>query len=215
MTFDPSNSNRIYAGAAGGGLWRTINGGVSWAPLTDQLPFLAVTGVAVKPTNPMRIVVATGQGQGGSVRIDGVGVWRSTDAGRPGSRPRSSSSGRQERQVPSGGATVFAGSIDSLRCCSSDREATWTTVMSEECTDNIAFTGKLTAYAIQRGGAQPGIYRSTNNGLTWENRFTNSNSSRGRVAIAPSNPDIVYALLGHTDNEGWLGLYRSDDAGDN
>ena len=40
MTFDPSNSTTLYAGAAGGGLWRTTNAGNSWAPLTDDYPFM-------------------------------------------------------------------------------------------------------------------------------------------------------------------------------
>jgi hypothetical protein len=42
LAVDPTNSNIVYAGAAGGGVWKTTDGGVHWTPLTDTQPSLDV-----------------------------------------------------------------------------------------------------------------------------------------------------------------------------
>ena len=52
LTFHPTNTLTIYAGAAGGGLWETTNGGISWITNTDNLPVTAVSDLAIDPTNP-------------------------------------------------------------------------------------------------------------------------------------------------------------------
>jgi hypothetical protein len=48
----PSNPNILYAGAVGEGMWKSTNGGVSWRPLTDFLTNIAVSSIAMDPSNP-------------------------------------------------------------------------------------------------------------------------------------------------------------------
>ena len=58
---DPANPNTVYAGASEGGLFKTVNNGVSWTNLTDatHFPALGVTSIAVHPTTPTTIYIAT------------------------------------------------------------------------------------------------------------------------------------------------------------
>ena len=65
LAFHPTSENTIYAATAGGGLWKTVNGGSSWQPLTDGIPNLNVSDVAVNPLNPNIIYIVTGDGDGG------------------------------------------------------------------------------------------------------------------------------------------------------
>src|SRR5436190_16809871 len=62
IAVNPNNSNVIYMGAAGGGVWRTIDGGAHWSPLTDQQPSLGTgqaSAIAVDPNNTNTIYVGT------------------------------------------------------------------------------------------------------------------------------------------------------------
>jgi hypothetical protein len=52
MAHHPTDPNTLYVATAGGGLWKTTNGGTSWQALTDGLPNLNLSGVAVNKTNP-------------------------------------------------------------------------------------------------------------------------------------------------------------------
>src|SRR5258706_2643915 len=70
-----------YAGAAGGGVWKTLDGGDTWVPLTDGLHDLAVGALAVPPSNPSVLYVGTGEGGYGGSFIPGIGFLRSFDAG--------------------------------------------------------------------------------------------------------------------------------------
>jgi hypothetical protein len=81
VAFDPLNTDIIYAGTAGGGLWRSPDGGLTWTPLTDDLPRLAIGGVAVHPSDPNLIVIGTGEATNSLGEISGVGILRSTDGG--------------------------------------------------------------------------------------------------------------------------------------
>jgi hypothetical protein len=58
---DPTNANTIYVAAAGGGVWKTTDGGTSWAPLTDSQITTAMGAIAVAPSNPQVIYADTGE----------------------------------------------------------------------------------------------------------------------------------------------------------
>ena len=73
LAVDPTNSSLIYRGTAGGGLWKSTDGGTSWAPLTDSLGNLSIGAVAVAPSNPQILYVGTGEGALGIDGIDGIG----------------------------------------------------------------------------------------------------------------------------------------------
>jgi len=78
----PSQPDTFYAGAAGGGLWKTQDDGTSWKPIFDKEPALSMGAVAVAPSNPSIVYVGTGEYDMRSSIVAGDGVYKSTDAGK-------------------------------------------------------------------------------------------------------------------------------------
>ncbi len=77
----PGAPNTVFAGAAGGGVWKTTDGGANWTPLTDGLHDLSVGAVAVAPSNPSIVYVGTGEGGYIESFIPGIGLVKSVDGG--------------------------------------------------------------------------------------------------------------------------------------
>src|ERR1051325_1594108 len=71
----------FYFGAVGGGVWKTVNAGRTWAPVFDSQPFSSIGAVAVAPSNPRVVYVGTGEADMRSQISYGNGMYRSTDAG--------------------------------------------------------------------------------------------------------------------------------------
>src|SRR5215467_6199261 len=71
-----------YMGTAGGGAWKTTDGGMVWKPIFDKQRVASIGAIAVAPSNPNMVYIGTGDvsNVGGAVN-QGNGVWKSTDAG--------------------------------------------------------------------------------------------------------------------------------------
>lgn len=80
VAFHPTDPNIYYVGAAGGGVWKTTNGGSSYLPLTDNLPCGGIASIVVHPTNPNLLYILTGAGKSGQSNTS-IGVFKSTDGG--------------------------------------------------------------------------------------------------------------------------------------
>jgi hypothetical protein len=74
------DGDTVYAGAASGGVWRSLDRGKTWTPVTDNLPSLSSGDLAIDPSSG-DIWYATGEAAGYSKIYRGVGVFRSTDGG--------------------------------------------------------------------------------------------------------------------------------------
>ena len=91
ITFHPTNPNTFFVGVAQGGVWKTTNNGVSWTPLTDNLPITRISDITINPTNPneMYISVCDFEYIGISLHLNGrkrnthygLGVYKTTDGG--------------------------------------------------------------------------------------------------------------------------------------
>jgi hypothetical protein len=81
MTALAADGNTIYAGAAGGGVWKSTNAGVNWKPIGDQFPSLSIGAVAINPADHS-VWVGTGEDNTNSDAYRGVGIYRSADGGR-------------------------------------------------------------------------------------------------------------------------------------
>ncbi|MCU0634375.1 MAG: hypothetical protein MUE41_05845 [Gemmatimonadaceae bacterium] len=77
----PGNPKVYYAGAASGGLWKSVNGGVLWTPLTDSLPASSISAIAVSPSRPATLYIGTGETFIRSNISIGNGAYRSDDGG--------------------------------------------------------------------------------------------------------------------------------------
>lgn len=79
----PGRPNEYYFGATGGGLWKTVDGGNDWFPVTDgQLTSSSVGAVAVAETNPDVVYIGMGEVQLRGSITQGDGVYKTTDGGK-------------------------------------------------------------------------------------------------------------------------------------
>ena len=78
----PSDPTIVYVGAATGGVWKSVNGGLSFDPVFDDQPVAAIGAIAVHPTDPDVVWVGTGEGNVRNSVSVGNGIYRSRDGGR-------------------------------------------------------------------------------------------------------------------------------------
>src|SRR5215211_6399 len=81
IAIHPTVPSTIYAGGAQGGVWKTVDAGGSWTPLTDAQCSLAVGSIAIDPISPNIVYVGTGEQNNSSDSYYGCGILRSTDGG--------------------------------------------------------------------------------------------------------------------------------------
>src|ERR1035437_1979587 len=79
VRFDPTNTNIIYVGSPGGGLWKSTTGGTAWTTNTDNLAIIGCTDLAINPTNTQIMYLAIGDGEAQDTYS--TGVLKSTDGG--------------------------------------------------------------------------------------------------------------------------------------
>ena len=76
----PTNKDILWAGSAGGGVWKTTDGGNSWYPLQNFMPSMAISALVMDPNNPDIIYAATGEGLV-SGAAPSAGIFKSTNGG--------------------------------------------------------------------------------------------------------------------------------------
>ncbi len=79
---DTGTARRIYAAYATSGVWKTDDNGATWQPIFDDQPSTSIGDLAVAPSNPDILWVGTGESNIFRASMTGVGVYKSTDAGR-------------------------------------------------------------------------------------------------------------------------------------
>lgn len=237
VAFHPSDSNIIYVGVAQGGVWKTENHGDSWRPLTDDLPIIRVSDIAINPNNPQEIYACMGDFAylGVALNTDGrkrnthygIGVYRSIDGGENWSLSglgfdlSSLDAGLMRRVIfdTLPGRAVAAGvsgtweTLDSgMNWSQIDTSMIWDI---EQDPNNLATLYATTGYVLNLNLGSAGIRKSTDFGRTWttlNSGIPPRDAQRVEVTVAPSNSNIVYALACGLDR-GLQGVYRSTDAG--
>ena len=237
VAVDPSNPSVIYRGTAGGGVWKTTDGGTTWKPLTDDLGNLSIGAVAVAPSKPQTVYVGTGEGALGIDGIDGIGFIRSTDGGATWTLPVSVLAPKffDLNVHPAKPDELLAATSEGIQK-STDGGSTWKSVFSKYAATAIVRVpgapSKLLATVWDISSASPSwngfIYRSADGGDTWTPSGGagpapfDPDTGRLSIAIAPSSPSTVYALAATAsgDSQGCdqdpvdqRGIYRSTDGG--
>lgn len=235
LAFHPSDPNIVYAGAAGGGLWRTIDAGANWTNLTADIPCLGISGIVIDPNNTNTIYILTGDGDSdisglvedfGYIRFS-IGVLRSTDGGARWTRlanfPGVTNAliGYRLTMHPTNSNILFACTSEGL-FRTNDGGDSWIGVQT---TGGRFYNMKFkpndidTCYAVANDGNTARFYRSFNEGVDWEtdpaiNGQINTPTSRVELAVAASNSNLVYLLCGGVPANGqFAGLFRSTNAG--
>ncbi len=232
LAFHPTSENTLYAATAGGGLWKTINGGTSWQPLTDGLPNLNVSDVAVNPQNPNIIYIITGDADGGgegnySYGKNSTGVLKSVDGGITWTitglkwKETDGMIGYKLLMHPSDFDILLVAAKDGIYY-TDDAAKTWSKVLSTNYVYDIEFmpNNPLVAYAGASGGL---FYKSTNSGVSWTLKYDNPNPLADRVGIAvtPDNSSEVFMMIGNMNDVNQVdssytfnGIYYSDSTGE-
>ena len=78
----PGDPKTVYVGSASGGVWKTINGGITWQPLFDKQPIASIGDMAVVPNNPDVVYVGTGESNVRNSVSFGNGVYKTMDGGK-------------------------------------------------------------------------------------------------------------------------------------
>jgi len=166
IAVDPTNANIVYAGAAEGGVLRSLDGGQTWQTLFDDQPSLSIGALAIDPSDPNVIYAGTGEVNpgGGSVAYGGAGLFRSTDQGMTWA-----SLGLEN-----------SGAIGRIRIDPTDPNRIF-----------VAVLGQLWETNEERG-----VYRTTNGGVSWE-RVLYIDNMTGCVdlILRPDDPNVLLAAM--------------------
>ncbi len=246
----PGDPHTYYVGAASGGIYKTTDGGVNWAPVFDDQPVQSIGALAVSRSDPNVVWAGTGEGKIRSHISLGQGVYRSTDAGRSWTLMGLEKTGRIPRLLihPTNPDIVFVCALGHAYgpqpergvFRTTDGGATWERVLFVDentgCSDlamdpsnpRILFAGtwqlEIHTWGRTSGGPGGGLHVSRDGGATWTrlegNGLPRPPVGKVAVAIAPSNPQRVYAMFETGDGIPWEGqptqdgqIWRSEDGG--
>jgi hypothetical protein len=79
---DPTNVSRYYVAVASGGVWKTVNAGITWTPVFDNEGSYSIGAITLDPKNPLTVWVGTGENNSQRSVSYGNGVYKSEDGGR-------------------------------------------------------------------------------------------------------------------------------------
>ncbi len=246
----PGDPLTYYVGAASGGIWKTTDGGVNWQSMFDDQPVQSIGALAISRSDANVVWAGTGEAHIRSHISLGEGIYKSTDAGKSWTLMGLEKTGRIARVVihPRDPNSVLVCALGHAYGPQPERGVyrttdggiTWTRVLHVDdntgCSDlamdpsnpRILFAGmwqiEIHTWGRTSGGPGSGLFTSRDGGVTWT-RLTGHGLPKGpvgkvAVAIAPSNPERVYALIETGDGIPWDGqptesgqLWRSDDGG--
>ncbi len=240
----PVTPEHIWAGAAGGGVWESLDAGRTWRAIWDMRRILNVGSLAIDLKNPDVIYCGTGEANLSADSYPGVGLYKTEDGGKTWHLLANSTTTGIPTRIGAiavdpfdsshlllGGVSHSLGHDDNDKGGlyeSSDGGVTWkryefVSRFNYWC-HSIAFhpSKRGTIFAtVTEQGARSGIWRSKDRGKHWEQLTTGlphpAAFGRTSIAIAPSNTDVLYAFA--TDDfsgnrDHLLGVFRSSNGGD-
>ena len=192
----PTDANTIYVAAAGGGVWKTTNGGTNWTPLTDDQPSMFMGDMALAPSNPKIIYAGMGEPNHGPSKISlrreniyyGLGILKSTDAG-------------QSWQWL--GVDVF-------------HRRSIARIVIHPTNPDIVYVA-VGALPVNGLPGNTGVWKSTNGGLNWtrmiQGMSLTDNDAVSDLFMDRTNPEVLFAAVGTPAGSAANGVYKSTDGG--
>ena len=238
----PDDHATFYVAVASGGVWKTTNGGTTFAPIFDGEGSYSIGVVAIDPGDPNVVWVGTGENNSQRSVGYGDGVYKSLDGGASWTKVGLENSEHIGKIVvdPRDSDVVYVAAQGPLWAPGGDRGLykttdggkTWNLLplgLSEHTgVSDLVYDPRdpdvLYAASYQRrrrvwtlinGGPESAIHKSTDGGETWrklENGLPSGDVGRIGLAIAPANPDVLYAII-EASADG-SGFYRSLDRGE-
>jgi photosystem II stability/assembly factor-like uncharacterized protein len=236
-----TDPNLYYLGSAGGGVWRSTDGGETWQAVFEKERVAAIGAVTIDPNNNDVVWVGTGEANPRNDVSYGDGVYKSTDGGKTFKRAGLQGTRHISRILvdPKDSNHVIAGALGDVFGPSQDRGVyvtndggkTWsrTLFVSDQSgasdlamnmqDPNIIYAGiwhfRRYPWTFESGGPDGGLYKSVDGGKTWTkltgHGLPTGMTGRIGLSVAPSDGKRVYALI--ESKQGIL--WRSDDGGQN
>lgn len=216
VTIDPNNPQVLFACAASGGVWKSIDGGNSWNTNTDQFPILGTSDVAIDPNNSNNVYLATGDRDASDTF--GVGVYKSTNGGSSWEPSGLFNEYANDAFIinaleidPINSNIIFAGSNNGLYK-SIDYGENW---------DKVITSGKIMEIKINPENSNTVFvvsknyfYRSHDGGENFETITNGLQTSIGRIAmdITPADTSYIYLLIADAAMD-FNGVFQSTDGG--
>ncbi len=184
---DPNKPGTIYAAFGSGGLWKTINNGLKWKPIFENMPSIGIGDIAITPSNPEIIYVATGESlkKARNFTMPGTGIYRTNDGGN---------------------SWVHLGLND-----------TWhigEIIVHPENPDIVLVAAQGHFWTSNKNR---GLFRTEDGGKSWSHvLFIDENTGANDIVFSPANAKIVYATTWENYpnvNGTKSGVYKSEDAG--
>ena len=236
-----SSPNIVYVGVSAGGVWKSLNGGLTFEPIFDDQPVHAIGSIEVFQASPDIVWVGTGEGNPrNSVSGTGWGVFKSMDGGRTWAHLGLEATERIHRIAlhPSNPDVAYVGALGSMWKPNPERGvfktedggATWQKILYVNENTGVAdmemdptnpnkilvamWDYQRWPWFFRSGGPGSGLYLTVDGGRNWkqltpEDGLPEGELGRVGLAIAPSAPNIVYALIEAEENA----LYKSEDGG--
>ena len=241
VTGVPAQPFVYYFGSVGGGIFKTTDGGAHWDPISDgQLKTGSVGALAVADSDPNIIYAGMGEGCIRGNASHGDGVYKSTDAGKTWKHTGLANTQQigRIRVHPKNPDIVYVAALGHMSGASEDRGVfrskdggkSWDKVLYKSAkagaidliidpaNANVLYASiwevNRKPWVFESGGADSGLYKSTDGGDTWKEITRNTGMPKGLIgrigiAVSPVNSDRIWAML--EAEEG--GLYRSDNGG--
>lgn len=224
IAIHPEDENCWYVAVGSGGVWKTENAGITWAPVFDSQPSYSIGCVTIDQNNPHTIWVGTGENVGGRHVGFGDGIYKSKDDGKSWENMGLESSEHISKIIvhPSNSNIVYAAAQGPLwkkggergLYKSIDGGESWKKVLGDDpwtgVTDLVidpvdpdwmyaaTWQRHRNVAAYVGGGPGTAIYRSTDGGEHWTKMTSGipgSNLGKIGLAISPFNRDVIYAVI--------------------
>ena len=224
IAVNPQNKSEWYIAVGSGGVWKSSNAGITWHPIFDNQSVYSIGCITIDPNNPNIVWVGTGENVSGRHVGWGDGIYKSMDGGQSWTNMGLDGTDHIGKILvdPRQSNTIFVAAEGPLWSSggsrglykSTDGGLSWNTVLTIDENTGItdlefdpsnpdiiyaaAYERRRKTWSLLAGGSHSGIYRSNDNGETWERLqagLPKGDMGKIGLAVKAADPNRVYATI--------------------